>query len=136
MRILLDTNVLIAAFISPRGRCAEIIEHCAKAHGLVSSPALLEEFREKLVFKFRLAEETAVARVELLRAQIKVIAPARLSIPVCRDPDDDDVLAAAQAGGCHCIITGDQDLLVLSRFEGIAIVAPGDFAAFESTMQS
>jgi putative PIN family toxin of toxin-antitoxin system len=135
VRVLLDTNVLIAAFISSRGRCAEILEHCAEAHELVSSPALLEEYREKLVTKFRLVEETAAARMELLRSQMEIVSPAGLPIPVCRDPDDDDVLAAAQTGRCHCIITGDQDLLVLERYEGIVIVAPGDFAAFESTMQ-
>jgi predicted nucleic acid-binding protein len=67
---------------------------------------------------------------------MEIVSPAGLPIPVCRDPDDDDVLAAAQTGGCDCLITGDQDLLVLKRYEGIAIVAPGDFAAFESTGQS
>jgi hypothetical protein len=136
VRVLLDTNVLIAAFISSRGRCAEILEHCAAAHELVSSPALLEEYREKLVTKFRLADEIAAARVDLLRSQMEIVSPARLAIPVCRDPDDDDVLAAARSGSCHCIITGDQDLLVLKRYGGVAIVAPGDFAAFESTIQS
>jgi putative PIN family toxin of toxin-antitoxin system len=136
VRILLDTNVLIAAFVSPRGRCADILAYCAKEHELVSSPTLLEEYQEKLVTKFRLVEETAAARVELLQSQMEIVSPATLPIPVCRDPDDDDVLAAAQTGGCHCIVTGDQDLLVLERFEGVAIVAPGDFAAFESTMQS
>ena len=53
MRVLLDTNVLIAAFVAAHGRCAEIIERCANAHELVTSAELLEEYREKLVGKFR-----------------------------------------------------------------------------------
>lgn len=42
--------------------------------------------------------------------------------PVCRDPDDDAVLACAKAAQVDWIVSGDQDLLVLQRFEGIPIV--------------
>ena len=38
MRLVLDTNVLISAFIS-RGLCTQVFEHCAKHHELVTSPA-------------------------------------------------------------------------------------------------
>lgn len=55
-----------------------------------------------------------------------------LEQPVCRDPDDDNILAAALAGECVCIITGDKDLLVLDNFAGINIVSPNEFAEFES----
>lgn len=118
MRVLLDTNVLIAAFISTRGRCAELLEHCAQAHELVTSDALLEEYHDKLVTKFRLPHEAADARIALLRSQIEVVQPAPLSAPVSRDPDDDQVLAAAVTANCRCIITGDQDLLVLGSYDG------------------
>lgn len=118
MRVLLDTNVLIAAFISTRGRCAELLEHCAQAHELVTSDALLEEYHDKLVTKFRLPHEAADARIALLRSQMEVVQPAPLSAAVCRDPDDDQVLAAAVTANCRCIITGDQDLLVLGSYDG------------------
>ena len=48
-------------------------------------------------------------------------SPALL-IPVCRDPDDDAVLACAKAAQVDWIVSGDQDLLVLQRFDGMAIV--------------
>jgi predicted nucleic acid-binding protein len=67
---------------------------------------------------------------------VEVVSPARLAIPVCRDPDDDDVLAGCSDRRLPLHRHWDQDLLVLERYEGIAIVAPGDFAAFESTMHS
>ena len=46
--------------------------------------------------------------------------------PVCRDPDDDQVLALALAAKAELIITGDENLLSLGSFEGISIVAPAE----------
>lgn len=48
---------------------------------------------------------------------------------VSRDPDDDVVLAAAVEGRAEAIVTGDDDLLSLREYEGIAIVTPRRFLA-------
>jgi len=50
-----------------------------------------------------------------------VIAPA-LQQPVCRDADDDAVLACALAARADLIVSGDKDLLVLQTFQGIPIL--------------
>jgi predicted nucleic acid-binding protein len=50
-----------------------------------------------------------------------------LETPVCRDKDDDVVLATARAGKCDLIVTGDQDLLAPEQFLDIPIVTTGDF---------
>ena len=47
---------------------------------------------------------------------------------VCRDPDDDLILAAALQAGCTHLVTGDNDLLVFKEFKGVVIVTPGAFA--------
>jgi putative PIN family toxin of toxin-antitoxin system len=127
---LLDTNVLIAAFVS-RGRCADLLERCAEAHELVTSEALLEEYRDKLIRKFRLDSAQADARVALLRSVMHIVKPEPLPAPASRDPDDDLVLATATAGTCRCIVTGDKDLLVLSQYAGVDILTPGEFAKYE-----
>jgi len=50
---------------------------------------------------------------------------------VCRDADDDRVLAAAIAGGVRCIITGDKHLPTLEEHRGIRILPPDGFWRFE-----
>ena len=62
-----------------------------------------------------------------------VVSPLGLASQVCRDPDDDNILAAAMGGNCDCIITGDKDLLVLRAYEGINILSPRDFLTDERT---
>jgi putative PIN family toxin of toxin-antitoxin system len=132
VRILLDTNVLIAAFIA-RGSCHELLEYCIRRHTLVTSDFILDELRETLIRKFKRTSETAEEAGTLLRSQMEVVVPAPLETPVCRDPDDDSILAAAVTGNCELIITGDKDLLVLREFGDVEILSPSDFPAHERT---
>ena len=127
MRIVCDTNVLIAALIA-RGTCHELLESCFVNHTIVVSEFILAEVKEKLVEKFKYSLETAEEVDELFRSRMEVILlPGPLPSSVSRDPDDDNILAAALSGDCECIITGDKDLLVLERFRNIRIVSPRDF---------
>ncbi|MDA8363694.1 MAG: putative toxin-antitoxin system toxin component, PIN family [Gammaproteobacteria bacterium] len=126
MRVLLDSNVLIAAFIA-RGTCNELLEHCARNHMLISFKPLLQELEEKLAGKLGFTHQEAHEVVSLLRSKMDLVEPASLDEPICRDPDDDIVLATALAGGCDCIVTGDKDLLVLEKIRQIPILAPPDF---------
>lgn len=48
-------------------------------------------------------------------------------IKLCRDPKDDMYLELALSGQADCIITGDQDLLVLNPFKNIPIITPLEF---------
>jgi len=132
VRIVLDTNVLLAAFIA-RGVCHQLLEHCIRYHDLVTSEFILNEVREKLVDKFKYTSETADEVIMLLRLRLEVVTPAGLAAPVCRDADDDNILAAAITGNCECIITGDKDLLVLKQFQEIDIVSPRAFQSVERT---
>jgi len=54
-----------------------------------------------------------------------VVAPP-LPQPVCRDPDDDAVLACALAAQADLIVSGDADLLVLKQFQNIRIITPAE----------
>ena len=88
---------------------------------------LLEELADVLTRPSatkRLALIDKQAREVLLDyiAAVQVIDAAPLPQPVCRDPDDDVVLALALAASADLIVSGDNDLLVLDQFEGVPIV--------------
>jgi len=61
----------------------------------------------------------------------ELVEPETLDPPVCHDIDDDRILASAVAGQVKCIVTGDNDLLVLKEYAGIDIIRTSDFAAYE-----
>jgi putative PIN family toxin of toxin-antitoxin system len=130
--ILLDTNVLIAAFVA-RGFCNELLEHCIRQHNLVTSEFIINEFRDKLSNKFNYKSEEINQATELLLSRMKVVVYKSLEQSVCRDPEDDNVLAAAIEGKCDCIITGDKDLLILRQYRGVNILSPRDFREYEET---
>ena len=101
---------------------------------LISSPALLAELvdvigRAKfdaILIRTNTSRERSLAEVRRLA---EIIEPPPLPRPVCRDPDDDKVLALALAAKVAFIVSGDKDLLSLSSFEGVRIVTPADAIA-------
>lgn len=130
MRLVLDTNVLIAAFIS-HGVCNELLEHCVLNHEVVLSKFIVAELKDKLTGKFKFSGRETNAVVRLLKSRCEIVTTLPLATPVCRDPDDDSIIATAIAGQCACIITGDKDLLDLDTPCGIQVLAPGSFWQFE-----
>jgi len=125
LKLVLDTNVLLSAILVP-GTCRELLKGRALAHDWFTSPALLAEFAEKLAGKLDLQPERTPLYL-LYRRRARSVIPAPLLAPVCRDADDDLVLATALAAQADVIITGDKDLLVLRRHAGIRIRAPRQF---------
>lgn len=128
MRVLLDTNVLISGILF-RGLPRSLLERAMRGElDLVTSLALLDELERVLVDRFHIPRELArLARGEL-ESLAEVLAPDEVP-SVSRDPDDDQVLAAAVTGGAEAIVTGDRDLLVLRAHRGIAILTPAELDA-------
>ena len=131
MKLLLDTNVLVAALVA-RGTCHELLEHCVREHLVISSQALLDELGDLLERKFRQRAVDAQGARRLFAATFTLVEPGVLNPPICRDHDDDVVLATALAGACDAIVTGDQDLLVLDPFRAIRVISPSAFWQWES----
>jgi len=130
MKVLLDTNVLLAAFVA-RGTCHELFEHVARVHELIASEYILEEFKKGMTQKLKLPPADAAEADDLLRSRTTLVQPADVRSSECRDPADLPILGTAVAGRCDCIITGDRDLLVLKRFQDIPMLAPAAFWQFE-----
>lgn len=123
MRVVLDTNVIIAAFAA-RGLCAEIFEVCLINHKIIISEHILSEVKEKLIAKIHLPQGIIHDIVEYLREQTEVVVPEELNESVCRDKDDVIVIGSALSGNAGFIITGDEDILILKKYKDIEIVTP------------
>ncbi|OGJ87238.1 MAG: putative toxin-antitoxin system toxin component, PIN family [Candidatus Raymondbacteria bacterium RifOxyA12_full_50_37] len=129
MRVFLDTNVLLSAFYS-HGTCTELYDHCLDAHVLFTSEFVLEEFREKAVRKLKFSPERVVKALHNIQMYSIMVSEATLPHPICKDKDDDHIVAAAVKAEVACIVTGDKEFQELKSTMGIPIVAPSDFWKF------
>ena len=125
MTVVLDSNVLFSALIS-NGLCSDIFRATVKLRALASSAPLLEEFEGIIARKLTPTPHSKLFLAGL-RKHTRLFDPSPLPQPVCRDPDDDVVLATALAARADIIVTGDDDLLVLEKFQGIRILSPRQF---------
>lgn len=130
MRVLLDTNVLIAAFIA-HGTCHDLFEHVTRHHQLVTSRYILDELVRHLLGKFHFSKKESLEVVTLIRERAELVSAEPIELPCEIDPDDLPVLGAALAGSCHCLVTGDKELLELGRVGNIPILPPSQFWKFE-----
>lgn len=129
MRAVIDTNVLLSGLLW-RGAPHELLNRARNGElTLISSPVLLAELADVIS---RTKFDAILARTNTSRSRTldelhrlaEVIKPPPLSQPMCRDEDDDAVLAAAIAGQADFIISGDDDLLSLKLYLGIPIITP------------
>ena len=126
MRVVLDTNVLVSA-LHFGGRPRRLLGDVLRGdHTLIIGPAILGELEAVLVETCGWATDRAAAVRAELEAIADVVTP--VEVPrVCRDPDDDQILAIAITGSADAIVTGDADLLVLGAHGGVTVTSVADF---------
>ena len=128
MRAVLDTNVVISAIFFG-GMPLKIVRAAfAKKVELVASRAVLREYREvaeRLHVQFPSVNYRRP--LSILESKLIIVRPVALGETVCRDPDDDAIIACALGGKAKVICSGDDDLLALNGFRGLEIRQPSDF---------
>ncbi|GAC1579625.1 MAG: putative toxin-antitoxin system toxin component, PIN family [Candidatus Dormibacteria bacterium] len=126
MRVVLDTNVLVSA-LHFDGRPRRVLEALLRGeHRLVTGPAILNELHAVLIETCGWDPARALAARGEVEALGDVVTPT--DVPrVCRDGDDDQVLAIAVAGGAEQLVTGDAGLLALGVHHRIRIVTVAQF---------
>lgn len=131
MRAIVDTNVVVSGLLW-HGAPHILLDRVRDgALTLISSPVLLAELAdvlarpkfEQILTRSNTSRDYSLAEIQALA---EIITPLPLPKPICRDPKDDELLALALAAQAELIVSGDDDLLALKRYEQIPIVAPAE----------
>lgn len=136
IRVVLDTNQLVSALLSPEGPAFEIL----KALGLeekqkcelVLSDEILSEFRRVLSYpRIQKLHKWPKEKIEIFITLIKEISHIEKGHGkgriVSEDPDDDKFFHLALKSGAKYIISRDIHLLKIKEFRGIKVLKPEVF---------
>ena len=128
-RYVFDTNVIISALLFEQSKPAQAFYAALDRGDILLSQPVLKELNEVLAREklkpYLLFEERVQFIVALVSEAIFIDITENMR--VCRDPKDDKFLELAVNGGATCIISGDEDLLVLNPFRNIPIIKPDEF---------
>lgn len=130
MRVVLDTNVLISALITPQGLSFKALKLWQEnRYDLVTSSWQLEEVRsvtQRARVRKHLKPGAAGTLINALQA--KAFAGELPPVDSSTDPDDNNSLATAIAGGAHYLVSGDKtDLQALEKVQGVRILTLQEF---------
>lgn len=132
--VVIDTNVWISGLLTKAGAPAQLIRQVVK-HGLpVFTLDTFTELKQRLWLP-KFDRYVAMEYRKQLLHDIDTVAfwvdvPQQIAgQSFCRDADDDKFIHAALAAGADWLVTGDNDLLVLSENLlpfGVRIMSPAD----------
>ncbi len=127
IRLVLDTNVLLSALMSPAPPSAEILSRWRdrKVTILTAAEQIDEIARVTRYPRIRALLHPALAGrlVNRLR-DVATVVENLPTVDRSPDPDDNYLLAIAEAGEAQFLVTGDKPLLGLKRHKSTRIVTP------------
>jgi putative PIN family toxin of toxin-antitoxin system len=135
MRIVLDTNVFVAALLNPTGRNRDVVRACLKGKATpLFGAALLHEY-EALLGRTSLMRKSPLSapdRSRLFEALLSVgewVTIYYLWRPNLPDEGDNHLIELAVAGGAASIVTNNIDDLKGGEllFPAISIFKPAQF---------
>lgn len=137
MRVVLDTNVIVSAFLSPTGAPAQLLAHLEQeAFELLVSDPILAEYRRALNYeKVRslhgMDSAEIASLIEDMQAAAVLVDPTESLDAVQQDPEDNKFFECAVAGGATYIVSGDSgagaNVQAVGAFRGIAVISPALF---------
>ena len=129
MRVVADTNVWVSRLLLSGSAAARALDKALGSSEVMVSELLVAELANVLSRRKFDRYVSVQDREEFLRRvlQVATVAPVLSEVEVCRDPDDNHVLALALDTESDYILTGDRDLLVLNPWRGVTIVSPRTF---------
>jgi uncharacterized protein len=136
MKIVLDTNVVVAGLLSPFGPCAEIVRMVSSGEVTLCFDALiLAEYREVLDrSKFEFDKDRVAALLDHIEHRGRIVASSPLSHSL-PDPDDEPFLKVAITGKAVCLVTGNASHFPPKLCQGWKVLSPSEFLTFYKTQQ-
>jgi uncharacterized protein len=128
--IVLDSNLIVSAILSPQGVAAKAFEIADDHFELFATQETLDELRDVLS---RDKFDRYISRSDRLSlfedyAQVVKVVDVDFCVDDCRDPKDNKFLALAIAMKAIAIVTGDKkDLLRMNPYRGINIIGLNSF---------
>ncbi len=128
-RYVFDTSAVVSALLfeqSVPGRAF----YAALEHGdILLSQTTFAELSEVLGRKKFDRYLTREEREQFLALLLREATLVEITdeVHLCRDPKDDKLLELVVSGIASCLVTGDQDLLVLHPFRSVPILTPAQF---------
>lgn len=128
-KAVLDTNILVSAFIKYGGNEWKILQNAAEGKiSILTTEDLLEEFHNVISRqKFQYNKKEIQEMMEFIITITKYTTPTQKINKIKEDPADNKILECATAGGADYIISGDQHLLKLREYKKIPILTSTEF---------
>ncbi|MEH2236279.1 putative toxin-antitoxin system toxin component, PIN family [Nostoc sp.] len=129
--IVIDTNVLLSAALSPNGTARKALDKVYKEFKIVQSDKTYQELNTRIYkrkFDKYISDEDRQDFLDIVKKYSQFIE-IKSQINTCRDPDDNKFLELAKDANAEFLITGDQDLLSLKTLAESQnqIITPRDF---------
>lgn len=135
VRAVLDSSVLVSAFLTPKGTSAELLPAarggrfilCLSRELIDETIGILVKKRVRLANRYRYGDD----RIQRFERHLVTIADIVGDLPDLRvvpgDPADDKIVATACAAGADFLVAGDRHLLALGQYDAIRILTPRQF---------
>ncbi|GAA6619312.1 putative toxin-antitoxin system toxin component, PIN family [Scytonema sp. NUACC26] len=132
---VLDANIIISAVIIKKGKARQALDKAQIFGRVLMSMPVLSEIEEVLYREKFDKYITVIERKLFLASFVKTVKFVEITenIDICREPKDNKYLELALSGQATCIISGDNDLLVLHPFQEISILTIQEFLELEAT---
>ena len=127
MRLVLDTNVFLSALMSSDSPSAQVLNlWLTRNFELLTTGEQFEEIARVTRYP-RIHDRLPLAFAGRLINRLRKAAIVLEELPrvtVSADPDDNYLLALAEAGQAQFLVTGDKLLLALQRHKSTRIITP------------
>jgi putative PIN family toxin of toxin-antitoxin system len=133
-KAVFDSTVLVSTFLTPRGVSSQLLRLARQGAFTMSlSEDLLNEIQETLLededlrARFPYSDRDVHAFMTKLKRAVQPVPHPPVVKGVCRDPEDDMVIACALGAGAQYLVTRDKDLLTLKAYQGVTMIRPEQF---------